>query len=130
MMADLIAGILGKIKNGNFQQASQSIDNAYQDFLKEDAGFFRKIPIKDLTENLIMEHNYTHGHLEILSALFYAQGELSFAEGNQKESLQNFEKSFVLLDFILKESKSFSVEKQSRRTHIQERIKELKTRSS
>ena len=42
----LINGILGLIKKGDFQEASLSIDDAYQDVLKEDAAFFNSIPIR------------------------------------------------------------------------------------
>ena len=45
MLAELIAGILGLIKKGDFQKASQSLESAYQDLLKEDSTFFNKIPL-------------------------------------------------------------------------------------
>ena len=121
----LVSGILGRIKKGEFQEASQSIDNAYQDVLKEDAAFFNNIPLAGLTDSLIGEHNYTNGHLEILSELFYAQAELSFAQGIRNESLQYYQKSLKLLDFVTEESKSFSLDKQSRISSIKKRISEL-----
>lgn len=126
MLTDLIAGILGLIKKGDFQKASQSLDNAYFDYLKQDASFFKNIPKEDLTIKLLKEHNYNNGHLEILFELFYAQAELSNAKGNQIESLIFYEKSLILLDFIIKESKSFSLEKQSKLSSLQNRIAELK----
>jgi hypothetical protein len=63
MIGELIAGILGLIKKGDFGQASQSIEIAYSNFLREDASFFRSISKEKLTEKLIHEHNYTNGHL-------------------------------------------------------------------
>ena len=97
MFAELVAGILGLIKKGDFQKASQSIDNAYQDLLKQDAVFFNKIPLDNLAKNLIEEHHYSNGHLEILSELFHVQGELSNAQGNNEESLMFYQKSLLLL---------------------------------
>lgn len=128
MLADLIAGILGLIKKGDFQKASRSLDNAYYDFLKQDAAFFQSISTKELTNKLIIEHNFTNGHLEILSELFYAQAELLYAQGNRINSLEFYEKSLVLLDFVIKESKIFSIEKQSKVSLIQNRITKLKGR--
>ena len=122
MIADLIAGILGLIKKGDFQKASQSLDNAYYDFLKQDAAFFQNIPTKELTNKLLIEHNFTNSHLEILSELFYAQAELLNAQGNQIESLNFYEKSLVLLNFVIKGSKTFSIEKQSKVSLIQNQI--------
>ena len=121
----LVAGILGLIKKRDFKEASESIDNAYQDVLKEDAAFFNRIPFTNLTDTLIQQHHYTNGHLEILSELFYAQAELSFAQGIQNDSLQYYQKSLKLLEFIIEESKSFSLDKQSRVSIIKKRISEL-----
>ena len=125
MLTDLIAGILGLLKKGDYQKASQSLDNAYYDYLKQDASFFQGIPKEDLTIKLLKEHNYTNGHLEILSELFYAQAELFNAQGNQIESLNFYEKSLVLLNFVIKESKTFSVEKQSKVSLIQNQIAKI-----
>lgn len=35
----LVAGILGMIKKGDYKEAWESLDEAYQDVLKEDAAF-------------------------------------------------------------------------------------------
>lgn len=130
MLADLVAGILGLIKNGDFQKASQSIDDAYQDLLKQDAVFFNNIPLGKLTDNLIQEHNFTNGHLEILSELFYTQAELSFAQNKHTESLEFYQKSLCLMEFVIKESQTFSFEKQSKISFIQNRIAELENEGS
>lgn len=126
MIGELIAGILGLIKKGDFEQASLSIENAYYNFLQEDASFFRSISKEKLTKELIQEHNYTNGHLEVLSELFYAEAELLFAKGNHIESLKYYEKTLTLCEFVIQESKSFSLEKQSKISLIQGRITQLK----
>jgi hypothetical protein len=126
MIGDLIAGILGLIKKGDFQQASQSLDNAYYNFLKEDASLFRSIKKEKLTDELIKVHNYTNGHLEILSELFYAEAEILYAKGRHFESLEFYEKTLILKEFVDKESKSFSLDEQSKISLIQNRIAQLK----
>lgn len=125
MMGDFIMALLGKIKKKDFEKANDMIDNAYQDMLKEDAAFFDKIPLEKLTKELMEEHNYTHGHLEILADLLYAQGELCFARKQSQDSLKYFQKSRYLLDFVLTETKTFSLEKQDRIMKIDARIEEL-----
>jgi hypothetical protein len=122
MIADLIAAILALIRKGDYRKASQAIENLFYDFLKQDAAFFNRIPKEDLTGTLLGEHNFTNGHLQILSELFYAQAELSAAQGNRDDSLQFYEKSLVLLDFIDKQSKTFSAERQARISLIQNQI--------
>lgn len=127
MLADLVAGIIGMIKKGDFQKATESIDQTYQDLLKQDAAFFSKIPLEDLTDKLIQEHHYTNDHLEILAELFYAQAELAYAENKLEESVLFYRKSIALLDFVIKESKTFSVEKQAKIDYMQNRIEESET---
>lgn len=129
MLGDLIAGILGLIRKGDFQQASQSIDNAYYNFLKEDAAYFRHIPREKLTEELIREHNYSNGHLEMLSELFFVEAELLYAKGNQDESIEFYEKVLILCEFVERESKLFSAAKQSRLSMIKSRINVLRDAS-
>lgn len=124
-IAELVAGILGLIKEGDFPKATQSIENAYQDLLKEDAAFFSTIPLADLSQKLIQEHNYTNGHLEILSELFYAQAELEYAQGNRNSCLQYYQKSLLLLEFVLEDSNSFSIDKKARVSSMKKRITEL-----
>lgn len=126
MISKLIAGILGLIKKGELDPASQAIEQAYLDFLKEDASFFRSIPKEDLTQKLLYKHNYTNGHLEVLSELFYAQAELFYAKGKTAESLEFYEKSLILFEFIVNENKTYSDEKFSRISLIKEKIRELK----
>jgi hypothetical protein len=125
MITDLIAAILALIRKGDYRQASRAIENAFYDYLKQDAAFFNRIPKENLTGALLSEHNFTNGHLQILSELFYAQAELSAAEGNRSNSLQYYEKSLILLDFIEKESKTFSVGRQARISTIQDQIAKM-----
>lgn len=123
MLAEMIAGMLGLIKKGDLEQASVALDRAYIDFLKEDAAFFRKLPKDKISEKLLEEHNYTQGHLKVLSELFYAEAELRVAGGNKGDALEYYEKSLALLEFIEKDSPTFSMDTQSR-------IQELKDKSA
>jgi hypothetical protein len=126
MLGEVIARILGQIRKGDYQQASQNLENAYNEFLKQDAAFFRTIPKEKLTDILLREHNYNFGHLEILSELFYAEAELLYAQGNQIESTIYYEKTLLLYEFVDKESKSFSIDKQLKMSKIKDRLEQLK----
>jgi hypothetical protein len=122
MLGDLIAGILGLIRKGEFIKAEQSLENLYIDFLKQDASFFQNIPKEELTGKLLQEHNYTNSHLEILAELFNTQAELLSAKGNQKESLTYYEKSLLLFEFLENESNIFSLEKQTKISTIRKKL--------
>lgn len=126
MIGDLIAGILGLIRKGDFKKASEEISRIYYDVLREDSSFFRKIPEEDLTRKLLKEHNYTNGHLEILAELLNAEAELAMAKGNNKESLEFLGKSLIIFEFIDNEQKTYSFEKDKKMTEIRKRIEELK----
>lgn len=125
MLGLFVAEILRRIKKGDFQEATLLIDHAYQDLLKRNVIFFDKIPLRNLTDSLIQEYNYSNGHLEILSELFYAQAELNYAQEKQDESLKYYPKALYLLNFVIEESKTFSFEKQSKLSYLKNRIAEL-----
>lgn len=126
MLGDFIAAIFAHIKKKDFEKASELIENSYQTLLRTDASFFYNIPIKELTQTLIAEHNYTNGHLEILSELFLAEAELRFAEQKWRESLSCFEKAKIVIEFLEENSKTLSLHRQSNITLIAKRIKEIK----
>ena len=126
MFAQMIAGLLGLIRDGHINQASQTLENAYRDFLKNDAALFRKIPAEELTETLLREHNYTNDHLKVLSELFFAEGELQMAQDNYIDSLTFFEKSLILFEFVEEESRSFSFDSSSTKSMMQEKILHVK----
>lgn len=130
MLAEMIAGILGLIKKGEFQQASQRLERAYTDFLKQNAPFFNSIPKEQIVEKLLKEHHYENGHLEILAELFYAEAELLFAKNEVKESIEFYEKALLLHAFVERETKSFSMERQSKVSLINSRIKQIKDNNS
>ena len=112
MLAELIAGVLGLIKKGDYKQASEKLGRIYYDMLKEDAAYFRVIPEDKLTYKLLQEHNYTNGHLEILAELFYVQAELFYAENDKTNALELYEKYIVLHNFLIQDSKTFSIDKE------------------
>ena len=122
MLGDIIAGILGLIKKGEYKQASDQLGKIYYDMLKEDAAFFRTIPEDELTPKLLKEHNYTNGHLEILAELFNAESELELAQGNRSGCLEYSKKSLILFKFVDREQKTYSLERTEKMAAIRNRI--------
>jgi len=122
MIGDLIAGIFGLVRKGNFTEASEKLERIYYDMLKEDAAFFRSIPAADLTRKLLEEHNYTNGHLEVLAELFNAEAELELAQGNKAGCIEYSEKALLLFEFIDIQQKTLSVERLDKMAAIRERI--------
>ncbi|MGA2406303.1 MAG: hypothetical protein ABSF81_06085 [Bacteroidales bacterium] len=127
MLGDLIAGILGLIKKGEFEHAEEKLENLYNKMLKEDSAFFRDIPENDLTDRLLHQHNYTNGHLEVLAELFNAEAELCLAQGNKPGSLEYSHRSLRLFEFIDAEYRVFSRERIYKMEAIRERIRTLET---
>jgi hypothetical protein len=125
MLGDLIAGILGLIKKGDYKQASEQLGKIYYDMLKEDASFFRAIPEGELTHKLLQEHNYTNGHLGILAELFNAEAKLALAQENKSGCLEYSRKSLMLFEFIDAEQKTYSLERVNKMAAIRSRIESL-----
>jgi hypothetical protein len=125
MLGELIAGILGLIKKGDFEKAEDKLENLYYTMLKEDSAFFRDIPVDELTDRLLHLHNYTNGHLEVLAELFNAEAELCLAKGDKSGTLEYSQKSLRLFEFIDTEYKTYSQERIDKIAVIKERIEAL-----
>jgi hypothetical protein len=126
MLGELIRAILGLIVKGNFQQAEEKLNEAYLTFLRKDASFFHLIPLEKLTSTLLTEHNYTHGHLEILAELFHAEARLQDARGNDSESLAMYEKSLALFSFTDENIRTYSEDRIEKIEKIKNRISEIR----
>lgn len=122
MIGQLIAAIMGKIRKGEYETASQQLGNLYHDVLREDASYFRNLDENDMTKNLLKLHNYTNDHLEILAELFNVEAELSLARGDKKSSIEFSRKSLILFDFIDSETRTYSLERINKMESIRKRI--------
>ena len=125
MLGKMIAGILGLIKKGDFEQAENKLEDVYFSMLKEDSAFFRDIAVDELTDKLLHWHNYTNGNLEVLAELFYAEAELRLAKDDKPGTLEYSQKSLRLFEFIDTEYKTYSRERIDKIAAIKERIKTL-----
>lgn len=125
MIGQLIAAIMGKVRKGEYDTASEQLSNLYFDVLKEDAAYFRNMQVSDLTSKVLNEHNYTNSHLEILAELFNAEAELCFAKGDNKGCLEYSGKTLVILEFIDSEMNTYSLERINKMESIRKRIDSL-----
>jgi hypothetical protein len=125
MFGELLAGIMGLIRKGEYTRAYDQIGRVYSDMLKEDASFFRALPENGLTQSILENHNYTNGHLEILAELFNAEAELSLAQGNKTGSLEFSRKSLILFEFVDADQKIYSLERLNKIETIRQRIDNL-----
>ena len=125
MLGELIGALLGLIKKGDYKLASEQLGKMYYDFLKQDAAFFSLIPEEELTHKLLKEHNYTYGHLEILAELFNVEAELKLAQGNKAGCHEYSVKALTLFEFIDREQKIYSLEREKKMMAIRKRLSEL-----
>ena len=71
------------------------------------------------------DHNYTHGHLEILAELFYAEAGLQEAKKNIEDSIILYKKSLTLFESVDKVSKTYSEERLLKITLIKNKITDI-----
>jgi len=121
-MSKFLGIILGLMKKGDYQKASEYLASSYYELLKKDAAYFRMIPEKDLTSELLDKHNYTNGHLEILAELFNAEAELCAAKKDNAGTLLYSQKSLRLFRFIDGEYKTYSQERIDKILMLEKRI--------
>ncbi|MBN1413543.1 MAG: hypothetical protein JW973_00470 [Bacteroidales bacterium] len=122
MMARLIAGILKLIKTGDLNQASQSLQNAYGTVFRNESPELKAIPEDTLIETLLNKYNHSTGHMEILAELFYAEAELLTAEKISAESISFYRKSLILFEYVDKEYRSYSQERQDKMLVIRKKL--------
>jgi hypothetical protein len=125
MIGELIAALLGLIKKGDLDQAEKMLERGYIELLRRDAAFFQVIPKHQLTKELISEHHYEHGHLTVLSELFFAEATLKEARQKWQYSLECYEKSLILLEFLEQEDKTWSAKREERIGFLKAKISEL-----
>jgi len=117
--------VLGLIRKGDLKKASDQLKEGYTIFLREDSSYFRNIPEDKLTQNLLQEHNYTNGHLEILAELFNAEADLDMAKGEKSDCLEFSRKALILFEFVDNEQKTYSAERLAKMEVLRNRIEEL-----
>jgi hypothetical protein len=122
MLGELLRAIFGMITRGNYNQASEAINEAYLTMLRKDAAFFQRIPTNELTSTLVKDHNYTNAHLDILAELLYAEATLQYAKKNKTESLSYYQKSLTLFEFIEEVNRTYSQERLEKIAEIRNRI--------
>jgi hypothetical protein len=125
MIAQLIGGILKLIKTGDLNRASQDLQSAYRLAFQHDSLKLKDIPEEKLIDTLIGEYHYTTGHMEMLAELFYTEAELLKAEKEQAESLLYYRKSLALYEYIDKDYRAYSQERQDIMNTIKERLAEF-----
>lgn len=130
MLGELIRAIIGWIAKGDLPQAEQKLGEAYLTFLRKDASFFQLIPTDKLTTTLLMDHNYTNRHLEILAELFHAEALLREAQGDAAGSLEFYEKSLKLFEFTDEISRTYSFDRLEMMEKMRKRITAIREMQS
>jgi hypothetical protein len=125
MLGELLRAIFGMIGKKKYDQAGQSIGEAYLSMLRKDSAFFQEIPEDKLTKSLLEDHNYTNQHLEILAELMYAEAELEYAKGNKVQSLPFYRKSLLLFKFVDQAYRTYSSDRIEKLENIRVKILEV-----
>lgn len=125
MLGELLRAIFGMIGKKKYDEAGQSISEAYLTMLRKDSAFFQRIPEENLTRSLIEDHNYTNQHLEILAGLMFAEAELEYAKGNKTGALTFYGKSLLVFKFVDETGKTYSEERIEKMEFITGKITEL-----
>ena len=125
MLGELLRAIFGMITKGQYEQAEKSLHEAYLTTLRKDASFFQQIPIEQLTDELIKEHNFTNAHLEMLAELMFAEATLLCSKNKKQESLPFYHKSLLLFKFVNDSYRAYSRDRLEKMETITERLSEI-----
>jgi len=127
MLGELLQAFFGLVLKKDFAHAEEKLNEAYISLLRKDASFFQQIPADHLTHTLLEDHNYTHGHLEILAELLNAEGALRDARKQYDLSLGCYDKALRLFRFMEETDRTYSPMRLEKMEKIENRIAELRT---
>jgi hypothetical protein len=122
MLGDLLRAIFGWISHGKLEEAEEKINEVYLTFLRNDAAFFHAISEEKLTEVLLADHNFTHGHLEVLAGLMDAEASLNDAKGETGKATEYFRKSLKVYEFLEGNDRTWSTDRIEKMTRIRHRL--------
>ena len=122
MLGDLLAAVFGLIRKGDYERATERLNQIYYDMLKQDAAFFRNLDVDDMTDKLLNEHNFTNGHLEILAELFNAEAEIAIIKGDTENARSYSAKALILFEYVDKAYRTYSQDRIDKMNKLRERI--------
>ena len=108
-IARFFAALLGK----NLDEIEEELNLAYNEWLKLDRKSLDELDPAELLSTLLDEMNLEVDHIEILSDLFFKEGELYFNEKQYLKSKIKLENALKLFDFVDRKKKVFSFERQA-----------------
>ena len=123
-LGEFLAAIFTYLRKGYYKKASEAIEDAYYKLLEKEASEFININDNELISALENEHQFNQQQLEVLAELFYAEAELQYLQNNKDASKIFYQKSLIIFEFLEKEQKSFSFERQEKLSKIKIRISE------
>lgn len=125
MFGEMLAGIFGLLRKRRYKEASQAIENTYAELLRKNASDILKVDKERLTEVLQKDFDFNQKQLEVVAGLLHAEAELNFRQKNFSESKSLYQKSLTILEYLDKEQKIYSVERQNQISDIEKRISDI-----
>ena len=122
MIAEFIGRVLGLIKDGKYEEASEELNVAYEKFLKDNNNKIRSCSDKELVSLLVEQLEFGVDEMEGLANLIYTEGELHAAQNKHAEAKSSYYKSLLLYTYVENNSKTFSFPRQQKLTELKEKL--------
>lgn len=101
------------------------INEAYEEWLKTNPDYLRKLTSDNIVEVLTRGKGYTVEQLEFLAELMVEEAKAEAEMGNQVIAAGLFRKSLALFDYVNQEQQLFSIDRMKKITDIEKRLKEI-----
>lgn len=121
-LGEVIARLIGFRKRKDWEHAHEYIDEVSNDFLGIDINELRETDSPDLVDFLLKELNFTLDKLKILAELLKEKGETYFQQRNSVDALIFLNHSLTLFNYIDKEEKTYSLERNQKMEFINQRL--------
>ena len=110
--------ILGLRKKAKYEEVEQIIELSLRNMIGVELSELDRTPTKDLINYLVREKMLPNEALKIIAELLFERGDM-YHENEDTEKMQdNFEKSLQIYEYILKHGRNYSLDWNSKISHI------------
>jgi len=111
----VLAQIIGLKQKGEFLEAMETVDEAYNSLLRLDRNELLRIPAKELIEK------FNHDQLSVFADLLFEEGDIKLLQDNENEASDRLKKALEIYEYLNEQQKIYSFDRENKI----ERIKKI-----
>ena len=110
--------ILGLRKKGKFEEVEEVIELSLKNMIDVELSELDQIPSDKLVDYLVHQKLLPNEALKIIAELLFERGDMYYDNEDKDKMQENFEKSLKIYEYILKHGRTYSLDWNSKISHI------------